>query len=467
VSGRLFRDVEFAPGRRGDVRVAGGRIVEVGHGLELGGEQQIAGRGGALLPGLADHHLHLLATAADGPLRCGPPSVTTPVDLAAALAAAPADAQGWVRGTGYDEHVAGSLDRWALDRLHRARPVRVQHRGGSLWMLNSAGLAAIGAAAADHDGIERGADGEPTGRLWRADAWLRSRLPPPAPPDLAQLGRRLAAYGITAVTDAGPDLDPAAVAVLSQACRTGALAQRAMLLGVPGQAEGSPPRLSSGPYKIIVADHQLPSFEDLTAQIARQHAAGRPVALHVVTREALVLTLAALAEAGPLPGDRLEHLSVAPGELVEEIRRMGLRVVTQPGFLADRGDRYLDEVDPRDQQDLYRYGSLLQAGVPTAPSSDAPYGPLDPWAVLRAARDRRAPDGRVLGARERVAVATALAGYLSDQRDPGGPPRSVVAGATADLVLLSAGWHAVLEDPQADLVRLTMIDGVVVHGADG
>jgi predicted amidohydrolase YtcJ len=330
-------------------------------------------------------------------------------------------------------------------------------------MLNSAALRAIGLAGPSSGlpvGVERDAEGRPTGRIWREDAWLRTRLPATAAPDLTVLGRRLARFGITAVTDATPELSADDVTVLGAAVGSGALPQQVLLLGAPIDA-ALPPRLAAGPVKIIVPDHDLPALDDLAARIADAHAAGRSVALHVVTREALVLTLAALAAAGCRTGDRLEHLAIAPPELLNELRRAGLRVVTQPGFLADRGDRYLADVDAVDRGDLYRYASLLAAGIPVTASSDAPYGPLDPWLALRAARDRKVPGGEVLGATERVPVETALQGYLSPPSDPGGRPRRIEAGAPADLVLLSVGWRDVLADPDADQVRMTLIGGAI------
>ena len=454
----LFRDVEIEPGRRTDVLVRDGRVAR--HDAQYRGAEVIDGRGGALLPGLADHHLHLLATAAFG-VRCGPPDVTTAEQLTATLAAAAADPGGWVRATGYDERIAGDLDARALDALHASRPVRLQHLSGALWVLNTAALSAIGLSGpADNlpPGVERGMHGVPTGRIWREDAWLRTRLPAAGAPDLTKLGRRLARFGITAVTDATPDLSGDDIAVLGDAVTSGALPQRVLLLGAPSDA-ALPQRLAAGPVKIIVPDHDLPALDDLAGRIAAAHASDRAVALHVVTREALVLTLAALAAAGHHPGDRLEHLAIAPAELLDELRRTGLRVVTQPGFLADRGDRYLAEVDPADRGDLYRYGSLLAAGIPVTASSDAPYGPLDPWLALRAARDRTVPGGDVLGADERVSVDAALQGYLSSPSEPGGPPRRIGPGAAADLVLLSVGWRDLLAEPDADLVRMTLIDG--------
>ena len=97
-----------------------------------------------------------------------------------------------------------------------------------------------------------------------------------------------------------------------------------------------------------------------------------------------------------------------------ELARLGVTVVTQPGFIADRGDDYRREL-ASELDDLYRVASLQAAGIPTVCSSDAPYGPADPWAVMRAAAQRRTPAGEVLGA----------AG--ADHRPPGAARLPVVA----------------------------------------
>jgi predicted amidohydrolase YtcJ len=59
----VIRNVEVA-GRAGlDVRLKDGRIAAIGERLPGGGET-LDGAGGALIPGLADHHIHLFALAA-------------------------------------------------------------------------------------------------------------------------------------------------------------------------------------------------------------------------------------------------------------------------------------------------------------------------------------------------------------------------------------------------------------------
>ena len=462
----LLRDAELDGRIRADVRVADGRVSDVGHALSRRqGEAVLDCRGGALLPGLCDHHLHLHALAAAGrSTPCGPPAVRDRAGLATALATASADEHGWVRGVGYVETVAGHLDATALDRLHGARPVRLQHRSGALWSVNTAAAARLGLATADHHGIERDANGEPTGRLWRADDWLRKCFPRSGPPDLTAVGTRLARLGITAVTDATPDLDTAALDAISAAIGTGALPQRVHLLGVPlDHSIAGPARLTTGPYKIVLADSTLPDLDTLTERISSAHAAGRAIAAHCVTREALVLLLAALDDAGSRPGDRIEHAALVPAELVPDLARRGLRVVTQPGFLADRGDDYLRDLPADDHADLYRCRSLLDAGVPVALSTDAPYGPLDPWSVIAAAVNRRTPAGDVAGPAERLAAAVALAAHLTPPDDPGGAPQRVTRGSPADLVVLHRPLTMVLAEPDADAVRSVLVGGHVVH----
>ncbi|MFV9453445.1 MULTISPECIES: amidohydrolase family protein [unclassified Rhodococcus (in: high G+C Gram-positive bacteria)] len=446
-----------------DVSISDGRITAVGSNLPATAADMIDAEGGALIPGLHDHHLHLHAMAADAAsVDCGPPSVRAAAALADALGRAPGDDNGWVRGVGYIETVAGDLDANALDRLHAARPVRVQHRSGAMWMLNGAASAAVGLAEASHPGIERAPDGHPTGRVWRADAWLRDRLPSSGPPRLDAVGAALARWGITGVTDASPDLDPRSRVAIEKSVSDGSLPQRVHLLGAaPDSDIASPPgRVTVGPCKIVLADSGLPDLDDLADRIREVHDRGRAVAVHCVTRESLLLLLAVLDDVGTRSGDRIEHGALIPRETIDDLRRRGLTVVTQPGFVAHRGDDYLRDIDEIDHPDLYRCRSLIEGGVPVALSSDAPYGPADPWEVITAAVNRRTPTGEIVGASERITAAEALTRYLTPADDPGGRPRTVSPGAPADLVLLHAPLAAVLTAPSADAVRATLFGGI-------
>ena len=192
VAGCFF--MEMLDGTVIDIRI-GQRIEEVGGNLVARlGENVLDAGGGTVLPGLHDHHVHLRSAAsALASVSVGPPMVNTKEQLAQALSNAMPGSDGWIRAVGYHESVAGELDRAALDTALPGIPLRVQHRSGALWVLNSAGLARVGMG--DHlDGRLRSDD-----RGW-SDALRRREA------DLAELSRRLTAVGVTGVTDATPDL---------------------------------------------------------------------------------------------------------------------------------------------------------------------------------------------------------------------------------------------------------------------
>lgn len=410
-----------------DVRIGGGRVEAIGPSLRpRPGETVVDAAGGALLPGLHDHHTHVLSLAAAlDSVHCGPPQVRDRDALAKALAAASGR---WVRGIGYHESVAGRLDRHALDALVGDRPVRVQHRSGALWVVNSAGARALGLPD-DHDG-----------RLVHADAWLRERLGPGEPPDLARVGALLASFGVTAVTDATPDDG-------SRAPLLGSLPQHVGTMTAPGVPGGRP-------VKVLLEEDRLPSLDELAGTIAAAHGAARSVAVHCVTRVQLALTLAAFDAAGSRGGDRIEHASVVPPEATTELARLGLTVVTQPNFLAERGDEYVTDVDPDDLPWLYRVRGLLEAGVRVLGSTDAPFGGPDPWRAMAAAVERRTPRGRVLGRGERVTPEQALRLFTDG--------RQVRHGAPADLCLLRVPWSAARLDLSSDLVAATIVAGRLI-----
>lgn len=447
----LIRRAEV-DGRRVDVRVEGSRIAAVGTDLPTTGVEVVDAAGGALLPGLHDHHLHLLAmAAARRSLDLAGEGDGAAFDAAIQAAHGSLDAGRWLRIVGVDDR-HGTVDRNRLDALAPDRPVRAQHRSGAAWILNRAALAAVGATA--EDGWIHGDDAE-LGRRW-AD---------PDPPDLAPVAAQLAAFGVTGVTDATPYDDPSALHAIADAHRAGALPQRVLATGgLVIAATPTPEPLERGPVKLVVGDHELPSLADLASAITRAHRAGRPVAVHCVTRVALVLALAAWSEVGAVAGDRIEHASVVPVELIETIASLGLRVVTQPGFVHAHGDRYLRDVEPEDVDHLYRCGSLVAAGIPLGLSTDAPFGPADPWLVIAAAADRRTAGGASLGADEALAAADALRGFLGAPDDPGGRPRTIRRGAPADLCLLDRPLDAALRAPSADHVRATWIAGQLATG---
>ena len=371
-----------------DVSIEGGKIMEI---VEIAASapllgNDLDGRGGALIPGLADHHLHLLAATARShstDLRAAITCDDIGRHLVAASAGRPAGA--WLRATGCPPALAESLTAASLDAIVRDRPLRVQDQSGALWVLNSAGLAQLELRHAP-PGLERGAAGRPTGRLWRADAWLQEQLGGTLP-DLRPLGAELAAMGVVAITDTSITTTQPTADLLADAHRRGDLPQRLRLMSAGSLAAPEDAAFEVGPVKVLLDERDLPTLDDMIARINTARAWRRNVAVHCVTLVELAFSLAAFEAAGARPGDRIEHGGVVPEFTFAALEAFGLTVVTQPGFISAHGDRYLAEVDPKDIPDLYPCGRLIAAGVKVAFGSDAPYGPLDPLGHSPGGRD--------------------------------------------------------------------------------
>ena len=210
----------------------------------------------------------------------------------------------------------GALDRHVLDRLLPRRPVRVQHRTGALWVVNSLAAAQLGprrgASSAGWNATTPGARPGGCGG-WTAGSPTGCRS---ATADLGAVSRKAASLGITGFTDATPGATDGDLAFLAEA----PIAQRICCMAPPG-VRPPPGTVSVGPVKIMLDDTTLPSLDELADLIRGAHAAGRPAAVHCVTRVQFVLTLAALDLAGRLPGDRIEHGAVIGADSLPDLAR--------------------------------------------------------------------------------------------------------------------------------------------------
>lgn len=451
-----------------DVRCREGRITDIRPQLRPDpGEVVIDARGGALLPGLHDHHLHLLALAAAGEsVNCGPPMVKDAATLAMVLGAAKGSV--WVRGVGYHESVAGMLDCQQLDELIADRPVRIQHRSGKMWFLNS--MAVKWLKLDQHrslDGVECDASGLPTGRLFRLDSWLSEQLAEGSGdrmlPDIISASTMLAGFGVTGITDATPQNSSATQELFVRLIEDRQLLQRVRMLGDSTLAKFNHPLTERGAVKIMLDDYALPEFEQLKQRVVLAHQQQRCVAIHCVTRIELLFALSVLNAAGTRPGDRIEHASVAPDDTLSLIRAAGVTVVTQPNFIAERGDQYIDDIDASEHHHLYRGKSFLESGIPLAGGTDAPFGDPDPWHAMRAAVSRATSSGQSLGEGEHLSPEQALKLFTSASESPGRVVRTVSVDSVADLCILDRPWHkARLRLRQEDVVS-TIRAGEIIY----
>ena len=178
--------------RLADIEVRRGRITALsdapGSMTAETGDNVIDAQGGLLLPGLKDHHVHLASYAASlTSVACGPPDVSNDTELAGVLDQ-PGD--GWLRGTGFHESVVPELNQTWLDKHGPDRPVRIQHRSGRLWVLNSQAMAEVAAAAEGLPIHERQRLQSHDGCLYDVDELLGVLLRKSAPP-IAAASRRI------------------------------------------------------------------------------------------------------------------------------------------------------------------------------------------------------------------------------------------------------------------------------------
>jgi predicted amidohydrolase YtcJ len=449
------------------IAVGGGRVLALGGHRELRhlahpGTERVDCRGATVLPGLIDPHLHLFAMAARRVnLDCSAYD-----DAAALLAAVRARATtlppgAWVRGEGLDETRLGRVPAAAeLERAADGRPVRLRHRSRHASVLSTSALRLLGAR--DGSAVVAGREDDL--------ARLVGPLPAAALDDaLAAVARELAAVGLTTVADATPrtrrGLEP-----LRRVAAAGRFPLRVAAMRRVGTGAWTPVgRLFPGATKIMVEETGgglRPSATLLARCIRRAAATGGQVAVHCVGAATLVAALAGFAAvpAAERRGrrHRLEHVGECPPALVASIAALGLTVVTNPAFVRCRGDVYLGETTPAAHGWLYRAASLARAGVALAGASDAPVAPPSPWIGIAAARSRRTAGGAVLGSRERLGAAAALALFTT------GAARALrtdtlgrlAPGRPADLVVVAPDpLRAPADEVAVTDVRLTLVAG--------
>lgn len=455
--------------------VRGGRIAGVGDfaaAVRAAGPdaERVDCGGGALLPAFIDAHCHLLAYAASlRSIDCTSARSIAEIQQALRLKAAATPPGVWLRAFGYEETALAEgrhPDRRDLDAVAPEHPVRLIHRSGHASVLNSAGLrlAGIDTSTEEPSGgvIERDLEtGEPNGVLLEMEERLDGLVPPPSYDELAagvrQAAARLLAAGITCVHDATHTNGPSEWALFERLMRDGALPlDIVMMEGITHLGElpemAADGWLRRGAVKIMLreAGGLSPDEEELARMVGAAHEAGRQVAIHAVGERAVaaaVMAIEAAVERRPRADHRhrIEHCSELPEGIAPRLARLGAVVVSQPGFLRHRGERYLRLVPEERQAGLYAFRTLCEAGVALAAGSDAPVAPPTPLEAVAAAVDRRSAAGRSVapsqaaGAEEALRWWTAGAAHAGFQEDERG---SVRPGLRADLVLFSADLEA-------------------------
>ena len=236
--------------------------------------------------------------------------------------------------------------------------------------------------------------------------------------------------------------------------------ESAEVLGALPEA-GAGGRLQRGESKLQPAafEGEELAVAPLASLVAAAIGRGRRVAVHAPTEASVAAALAAFREAGAPPGQRLEHAPLLTPELIEEIAKLGVAVVAQPGLLAEVGPRYERLLDASQRARLQPWRALLDAGVPLACSSDAPVSRSAPLAAAGAASSGR-PE--TLAPEQAITPLEALYAWTAGAADVVGlaDRGRLRLGQWADLVLVEGPVELA---PGEARVRLTVAKGRVLH----
>lgn len=499
---RARRIVTVAPEKPEAMALLGEHVAAVGDAADLRarfpGADEVDFGSSVVVPGFNDAHAHPGLLAEGGlyvDLAPGRTGDAAQVRAALAERAAHTPAGQWVVGHNFDASRTAdgaSVDRALLDKASTQHPILVIHYSYHAAVANSAALTAAGYAqdSPDPTGGElvRDAAGQLTGVVDErafTEGYLghggREGLLPRAGADarvesLRALLGRFNAAGVTSVCDAL--VHPAHWEVYQAARERGALTARVGMLlwyeffdpvpqlglasgfgddrlrfaGVKMMADGAvsggtcrcsePYRGRAGPTTGI----QVMTDAELNAAVHRVHRAGSSVAVHangdLAIAKALDAVESAQAEVPPRPGQvhRIEHCSTVDEEAIARIARAGVAAVPFGAFIQYHSHNLLAHYGRDRAQRLLPHRSLSAAGVAVGGSSDYPCGPLEPLTALESMATRRAHDGTVLGADQRLSAAEALEVYTAGSARVCGEHRRkgrLAPGFLADFAVLA------------------------------
>ena len=484
------------------VAVKNGHIQRVGRSSDLrvltSGKVKVIDCGrGTLMPGFHDAHMHLLAYAASLlAVDCRPSSVNSIRDIALRIGdrASHTPRGEWIRATGYDETSLGERrhpTRRDLDAATSLHPVRLDHRSGHASVLNTMALerVGIGDSFSEPPGatVERELDtGSPSGLLLEMQDYLENRTSAHSVKEIESsvrvASKILLAHGVTTVQDATHHNSVSRWDFLGNLIKSAGDLPRVTLMPgyrhLPAFLErgldfgSGGPRLRTGHVKIMVTasfGSSTPDKSELALMVSECVESGFPVAIHAVEAEVVrsaaeVIAAAASDDVSSL--HRIEHGSECPPDTLEVVARSAAKVVTQPSFVYQNGDRYLSTVDSGMLPHLYRVGSFMERGIEVAFGSDAPFGGPDPMHGIFSAVERKTASGSILAADESIGVLEALESYTAASARASGigsKVGTIMPGMYADIILFEEDITSASSERLIGLRPvMTMLGGQVV-----
>jgi predicted amidohydrolase YtcJ len=458
---RIIRTQTY-PATGGWILIDGRHVQRVGVGEPPQADRIVDLPGATIVPGFVDTHVHLTATG----IAIGETDVAAArgkdelLDAARRRAASP----GPVFVSGFDETMwdaqvlptLGELDAVSEEAL------AIRRADGHVTLANSAAMRA--ADVLDLDGVERGGDGEPTGRVTRAAnerlrRWFALAM---ADRDVQELQLEAAALaaarGITSVHEMSMPVEMGlrdlevllghserlpvdVVPIVATTDIPQVMDLRLSTIGGDLPVDGSVGARTAaleGPYAdgsgLGVLYHD---DAELLRFFEGGHGAGLQVGVHAIGDRAIEQVLTAWESVyGVLDSrgrrhlrarrHRIEHVEMPTDDQIERAAVLGLALSVQPAFDAlwgGRGGLYETGLGWERAEPMNPFRSFLDRGMEIGVGSDAPVTPLDPMLGVDAMEHHHAPEQRLTRA-EAIRLSTiggARLAHMEDKKGALGP----------------------------------------------
>jgi predicted amidohydrolase YtcJ len=493
INGKIFTSYPEQPSASAMV-VCDGKITWIGEQVELGttAADCIDLKGRRVLPGFIDAHLHPLWLAnASTQIACTPPLVNSITELISEIrkVAKTSSLEQWIEGWGYDEGKmleGRAPTRSDLDLAGADRPIFISRTCTHIAVANSKALelAAITSETQDPPGgvIDRDANGEPTGILRENAKELVQQIMPAKTLEenaalLAGLSSFLLSKGITAITDLSSRTRPADYLDMYNTAVKKGLKQRTVLYylwedlqkkpllspdrvnneqqihigGIKLFSDGSVSGKTAWVHSPFLGDEdnygiQTTTKEELLAAAKAAELNQIQLVVHAMGGQAIDLILDTFdGQKGWLtdaPSIRIEHAAMPSPEAIKRAAEMGIAFVTQSIFMFAEIESYHNNLGVERTKQTYPIKTILQAGVKTALSSDAPAtawaDPVNPFIGIKSAVTRQAYNGADTGQDQRIDAGTAIMLYTKAAQEITRIPSvgQLAPGYHADFIVL-------------------------------
>lgn len=447
-----------------------------------------------VIPGLNDAHIHLLSSAAvTHQHRMHAVEVGDYYQLRANLLEILGERvpDEWICGYGLDDRFFSDIafDSTWIDKILPNHPTCISNQTGHAVILNSKALELTGMGSLQNIDLNGVADvtsnGLLTGKFFDMNSSIFHEINQSTEAfnteqNLPELLASLHQQGVTSVQDAGHKnqlnkLDRlATLSLQSMPMRIGMMLecseQNIRDLSEAGTSTINKYMTFNG-LKIMLSEstgQYTPSQSELGELINFANSRGFRVAVHAVEEAAIKMALLAFKSSNkihPHITNRLEHCSEYNQSVIACASDVPFYVVTQPGFISQRGDYYIETNCSNKISSLYPLRTILNTATVLAFSSDSPVISHNPWLGLNNAQTRLTSKNirfgepfEQLSFEESITCYTKNAAIVEGQSDNKG---IIDVGMLADLAILNKSSLDV-DLPEGNPVMLTLSDGQIV-----